>query len=149
MQDYGIGGNMAPDNQAAEGFRMLSNNRTLMVQKLNADEGGLPEPVMGLQTLGDVFAHFKPSVFVSLADTSGEENDEELNFENMTHFTKDGISSQSRVLQKLKNDKNDFAKMQKALKTNKSLDNILKNADSKEALVQALQALIQELDNVQ
>ncbi len=55
---------LAPD-PVGEGFVEISPNKTLFIQKLTNDDPVTPEIVEGLQTVEQVFNHFKPNCDVA------------------------------------------------------------------------------------
>jgi hypothetical protein len=55
--------------------------------------------------------------------------------------------AQSPFLQDLNNQKEDYQKINKQLKTNKLVRNVLENPETRASFMNALQNLIQELDN--
>ena len=61
--NYGIGGNEVKTD-ASEAFADIPQNRTLMAEKLTKDAPVKPEIVHGLQTVEQVFAHYKPNISV-------------------------------------------------------------------------------------
>jgi hypothetical protein len=145
MFNYGIGGQeVKPD--ASGGMTDLDQNRTLFVQKLTNDEGAKLEAVYDLKTIGEVFEHFQPSVNVEFEDADGGAVQESLRFRNLADFQSKGIQAQSNFLQDLTVQQEQYQKMAKTLKSNKQMKIVLENPTMKAAFVNALQALIQELD---
>ena len=61
VSSKGIGGNEVPLD-ANEAIADIPQNRTLIAQKLTADDPIKPELVEGLTTVEKVFEHFKPHV---------------------------------------------------------------------------------------
>ena len=68
--NYGIGGNEVKTD-ASEAFADIPQNRTLMAEKLTKDAPVKPEIVHGLQTVEQVFAHYKPDVSIDFEDAEG------------------------------------------------------------------------------
>ena len=146
MFDYQVGGN-AVKVDASEGMADISMNRSLFVQKLTAEDPVRPEAVYDLKTVDEVFEHFKPSVEVEFETADGNTKGEELNFRSVADFKPANMVSKSPFLQGLNAEKEEYAKLMKALKTNKLVQKAIENQESKEAFMAALQNLIQELDN--
>lgn len=145
MFQYGIGGNeVKPD--ASEAINAIPENKTLICQKLTQDEPLMPETVKGLSTIEDVFRHFQPQVDISFADESGAEKDETLSFRNVGDFTVGKMIDRSPFLTDLNVQKEQFSKITKQLKTNKVLRSMLENPDTRQAFIDSLQSLIQELE---
>lgn len=145
MFDYQVGGN-AVKTDASEGMADIPMNRSLFVQKLTADDPVRPEAVYDLKTVDEVFEHFKPAVEVEFETSDGSTKGEELRFNNVGDFKPKAIVNQSPFLQDLNNQKDEYQKLVKQLKTNKLVKNVIENPETKAAFMNALTALIQELD---
>lgn len=146
MFNYGIGGQEVPKD-ASEGIADIPMNRTLMLEKLTADDPVKPKIVEGLKTVDEVFANFKPQVEVEFQKEDGAFQSEKLNFANLGDFGAKGITNQSAFLKDMELKKNEFAKIIKQLKSNKALKTVLENPDTKASFLQALQAMVQEIDD--
>jgi predicted component of type VI protein secretion system len=146
MFNYGIGGQEVPKD-ASEAIADIPQNRTLMIEKLTADAPVRPEIVEDLKTVEDVFAHFKPKVEVDFAKEDGSEIKETLSFNNLGDFGAKGITTQSGFLSDLQRSRDEYSKLIKQLKTNKLLKQALENPDMKDSLIQALAALLQEIED--
>ncbi|MBK7850416.1 MAG: type VI secretion system contractile sheath small subunit [Bacteroidetes bacterium] len=146
MFNYGIGGNeIRPD--ASEAIADIPKNRTLVVEKLTDEAPVKPEMVYDLKNVDEVFAHFKPKVEVELEKEDGSSTNEALSFSNLGDFGTKGITNQNQFLQDLNQKQDQYMKIIKQLKSNKSLKTILENPDTKGAFVGALLALIQEIED--
>jgi predicted component of type VI protein secretion system len=146
MFNYGIGGQEVPKD-ASEGIAEIPMNRTLMIEKLTADDPIKPQITDGLKTIDEVFANYKPQVNVDFQKEDGSTQSENLNFANLGDFGAKGITNQSNFLKDLDLKKNEYAKIIKQLKSNKVLKTVLDNPDSKAAFIRALQAMAQEIDD--
>jgi hypothetical protein len=146
MFNYGIGGQEVP-NDASEAMADIPQNRTLMIEKLTADAPIKPEIVQGLKTVDEVFQHFKPQVDCEFQKEDGSNVNETLSFNNLGDFGAKGITEQSRFLNELKMEKDEYAKAVKQMKSNKLLKSVTENPDTKAAFINALQALIQEIED--
>ncbi|MEP7169785.1 MAG: hypothetical protein ABI855_10495, partial [Bacteroidota bacterium] len=136
MFNYGIGGQEVPKD-ASEGIADIPMNRTLMIEKLTADDPIKPQITEGLKTIEEVFGNYKPQVEVEFTKEDGSFQGEKLNFGNLGDFGAKGITNQSNFLKDLDLKKNEFAKIIKQLKSNKVLKTVLDNPDSKAAFIQA------------
>jgi len=145
MNQVEIGGQLVPQ-ESFEAISQISSNRTLLAQKLTS-KPTKPEPVTGLKTIDDVFDHFKPNVKVEFESEQGAPVKEELHFTNLGDFNKKGISGQSGFLKELDSQKENYQKFAKQLRSNKILKSAMTNADAKKAYLQALKAMIQEIEN--
>ncbi len=143
--NYGIGGNEVKLD-ANEAILEIPQNRTLIAQKLTGDTPIRPELIQGLNTIEQVFEHFKPSVKVNFEDAEGATKAEELKFTNLGDFGIKGITNQSKFLSNLETEKDQYQKIIKQLKTNKILKGALEDPDAKSALLETIQELISELN---
>ena len=146
MMNYGIGGNEV-QTDASEAFADIPQNRTLMAEKLTKDAPVKPEVVHGLQTVEQVFEHYKPEIGVDFTDADGSTRKETLSFTNLGDFGVKGITEQSEFLKDNQSQKDEYLKIMKQLKTNKILKAALTDADAKQALLDAINSMITELKN--
>lgn len=130
-----------------EGFVEISPNKTLFVQKLSYDDPIKPEIVEGLQTVEQVFDHFKPACDVEMDREDGSTSKENFKFGGLGDFDVKSLINQSPFLRNLNLENDAFLKILKQLKTNKSLKNVIENGDTKAAFVNALKAMVAELDD--
>ena len=136
---------LAPD-PVGEGFVEISPNKTLFVQKLTNEPPIKPELVEGLQTVEQVFEHFKPNCDVDLDKEDGSTTKENFQFSGLGDFDTKNLINQSAYLKNLSLENDAYLKIIKQLKTNKSLKNVIENPETKAAFVNALRALAFELD---
>jgi len=144
--NYGIGGNEVASD-ASEAFADIPQNRTLMAEKLTKDAPMKPEIVHGLQTVEQVFARYKPTVDVDFEDADGVTKKESLHFTNLGDFGVKGITEQSDFLKDNANQKEEYFKIIKQLKSNKILKAALTDPEAKKALLDSIQGMIAELKN--
>jgi len=145
MQEYGIGGTEVKGD-ASEAFAEIPQNRTLLCEKLTGDAPIKPEIIQGLQTVEEVFEHYKPKVDVTFEDSDGAGKDETLSFSGLSDFGIKGITAQSDFLKGLTIEKEQYQKIIKQLKSNKLLRKTLENPESKADLLGVMYALIKELE---
>lgn len=145
MQTYGIGGTEV-EGDASEAISEIAQNKTLMVEKLTAEAPFKPEIVEGLTSIDDLFTHFQPAVEVDFEDAEGNSREEQLAFRGLADFGIEGITAQSKFLQDLTNQKDQFMKIVKQLKSNKLLRKAIENSETKEAMLNSIYALIKEID---
>ncbi|HXB43178.1 MAG TPA: hypothetical protein VNV85_03945 [Puia sp.] len=146
VEKYSIGGTVT-ETEAFEAFADIPQNRVLLAEKLTIDAPVKPVVVEGLTTVEEVFGHFKPSIEMDFETEEGTSKKETLNFRNLADFGVKGITSQSSFLEDLTMKKEQYQKIIKQIKTNKQLKLALTNADSKAGLINALHAMIKELEN--
>lgn len=147
MQEYGIGGTEVKGD-ASEAFAEIPQNRTLLCEKLTGDAPIKPNIVEGLQTIDDVFDHYKPKVELDFEDSEGAGKQEALSFSGLSDFGVKGITAQSEFLKDLTIEKEQYQKIIKQLKSNKLLRKTLDSPDSKADLLGVMYALIKELEEV-
>lgn len=146
VEKYSIGGVVA-ETEAFEAFADIPQNRVLMAEKLTANPPSRPEIVGGLTSIEQVFEHFKPVVGIDFEDEEGVSRKEELRFKNLGDFGIKGITAQSTFISDLAMKKEQYQKIIKQLKTNKQLKQALSNPETKQGFINALHALIKELDS--
>lgn len=144
MAEYGIGGTEVKTD-ASEAFADIPQNRTLMAEKLTKDAPVKPKIVHGIQTVEQVFDHYKPEIGVDFQDADGITKKETLRFTNLGDFGVKGITEQSEFLKDNTTQKDEYQKIIKQLKSNKILKSALSDADAKAALLDAIYSMIAEL----
>jgi hypothetical protein len=147
MAIYDIGGSEVKSD-ASEALSELPQNRTLMVEQLTKEPPIKPEVASGLKSIDEVFENYSPSVEMEFHDGEGGSHKETLNFRNLGDFGAKGITNQSEFLKNLTAQKEQNQKIIKQLKTNKLLQKAFENEEYKTALLNAISALIKELNDV-
>ena len=146
MYSYGIGGQERKLDNASEAISDIPLNRTLLVQKLTTNTPLKAQVVEGLKTPEAVFSHFKPEVAVDFTNSDGASVPEKLHFASLGDFGKKGIVNQSDFLKSLATETDDLNKLLRQLKSNKILKTALENPETKAAFLQAIQAMMDELE---
>ena len=144
-ETYGIGGTEVKSD-ANEAFAEIPQNRTLMVEKLTNDPPVKPEIIKGIKTIDEVFEHFNPEVEVAFENADGVGVNEKLKFKNLGDFGAKGITKQSKFLQDLDTEKDQYVKICKQLKTNKLLKTAIADPEAKQSVLDAIRALLTELE---
>lgn len=142
--EYGIGGNEVKID-ASESIAAIPENRTLLVEQLTADEPVNPEVVEGLANIEQVFEHYKPQMDVQFENAEGQPVSETFHFTNVGDFAVKNMTKQSRFLNGLDTEKNFYENLTKQLRSNKVLQRVLENAESKQAFIALLQEIQTEL----
>jgi hypothetical protein len=145
VEKYTIGGTVT-EVETSEAFADIPMNRVLLAEKLTSKSPVKPVVVEGLTTIEQVFEHFQPKVEMDFETEDGVSKKETLQFHNLGDYGVKGITAQSGFLTDLHGKRDQYQKIIKQLKTNKLLKQTLTDPDSKEALINALHALIRELD---
>jgi hypothetical protein len=137
---------LAPD-PVGEGFVEISPNKTLFIQKLTNEPPIKPEVVENLQTVEEVFNHFKPNCDVELDREDGSTMKENFAFGGVGDFDIKNLTNKSDYLKNLSLENDAYLKIIKQLKSNKSLKNVIDNPETKNAFVNSLKALVSELED--
>jgi len=145
MQTYGIGGTEV-QGDASEAISEIAQNKTLIVEKLTADAPFKSDILEGMTSIDDVFNHYQPSVEVDFEDAEGNSKEEQLSFRGLADFGVNGITAQSKFLKDLTNQKDQFLKIIKQLKSNKLLRKAVENNENKDAMLNAIYAMIREIE---
>lgn len=146
LYDYGIGGNEVKVD-ANESIADIPSNRTLLVQKLTDDAPVSPEAVYGLQTVEEVFEHFSPSVELEMQNEKGEDVNETMAFKNLGDFNAKSIKEHSEFLSRLDVEKEQNIKIARQLSSNKALLKALKDPQTRQAIIDLLEASVDEIKN--
>lgn len=146
LYDYGIGGNEVKVD-ANESIADIPSNRTLLVQKLTDDAPVSPEAVYGLQTVEEVFEHFSPSVELEMQNEKGEDVNETMTFKNLGDFNAKSIKEHSEFLSRLDVEKEQNIKIARQLSSNKALLKALKDPETRQAIIDLLEASVDEIKN--
>jgi hypothetical protein len=142
--NVGIGGTEVKLD-AFEAFQDIQSNKVLMASKLTDMPPVKPEVVEGLTDVEAVFNHYKPKVDMTFESEEGTMVRETLHFKNLGDFGVKGITAQSKFLGDLNARQEQYQKIIKQLKSNKLLKSVVGDSDTKENLIQALEALLGEL----
>ncbi len=142
---------MAPDEESNAKVSPIDSNKTLMIDQYTSDaEPGNPELVEDIQTIGDAFAHFKPSVEVDFVDEEGGSVNEKLHFSELRDFEAQGgkgnLVNNSQFLSGVKQKIDVNTKIRKSIEQNRKLRDILKDSSSRDELREMLQAMLDELE---
>ncbi|AIY14439.1 MULTISPECIES: hypothetical protein [Cellulophaga] len=144
--NFGIGANDVKGD-ASEALNEIPQNRTLIAGKLTPNTPIKPEVIEGLRTVEDIFEHFRPELKVPFEDKNGGTINETIKFSNLGDFGKKGITNNSVFLKELEIESDQYKKIIKQLKTNKILKSALQDPEAKEALIDTIDALINEIKN--
>ncbi|GAB4035600.1 hypothetical protein [Spirosoma jeollabukense] len=140
-----IGGVIIPE-ETSEAIKFLQENKTAIVGKFTADSMS-QAPVQGVQKLQDAFDTFQPEVDVTHETEDGQEVNETLFFQNLTAFSKQGIIDQSAFLQALQSQEDNYQSLIKRLMSNKAFQKLLADPQAKQAFIDALNTMAQELED--
>ena len=134
-------------DKADQAMARLPENRTILIANLTDKPAARPELVYDLETMDDVFEHFKPECKVEFNDEEGRSINEVLRFNNMGDFTQKAHIQRSDFLRNLDQKQKDHLTISRRLQTNRALQKVLNDKDKKAAYLVALKALIEELES--
>jgi hypothetical protein len=137
------------DVETSDAIVEFPQNRTLLAEQLTDEAPVKPEIVKGLRTMDDIFNHYKPNVKVEFEDPDGQSKKENLHFDNLRDFEKEGLIKNSEFLKELGLKRESYMKIEKQLRTNKVLREAISDPESKIALIKSLQALLKELKDAE
>lgn len=144
VMEYGIGGNEVRVD-ASESVALIPENRTLVVEQLTAEEPINPEVVSGLTDIDQVFAHYKPQIDAEFENAEGQPVKETFLFKNVGDFSVKNMTKQSAFLGGLNDEAEFWESVKKQLRSNKALQRVLENPESKQAFLDSLQGILAEL----
>ncbi len=128
-----------------ETLNQISANRTLIAKKFTINEVLKPEVVHGLQTVDQVFEHYRPAFEFRFEDAAGFTHLEELKFKAVDDFSWSNINRQSLFLTREMAKKKMYLKLAGLLKTNQSLIKVFADANKRNALGAMVEAMIEDL----
>lgn len=143
-EDVIIGGHVR-ERQVSEAISLLPMNKTLIAQKLTMDPPASPEIAKDLRTIEDVFGHYQPKAEVEFEDKDGNQVNEELNFKSVGDFGIKGVLKQSSFLRTMQSEKDELFRFMKILKSNKVLQKVLNNPEEKQAYIEQLKQILEEV----
>lgn len=143
--EYGIGGNEVKVD-ASESIAAIPENRTLLVEALTAEETINPEIVTGLTSIDQVFEHYKPQINVEFENAEGQPVNEDFLFSSVADFDVKNMTKNSTFLSGVNADKVFFENLTKQLRSNKVLQRVLENSESRQAFLNALQEIGAEIE---
>lgn len=145
FMEYEVGGNEVKID-ASEAIANIPENRTLLVEKLTAEEPVSPEKAEGLNSVEEVFDFFKPNIDIEFETGDGQPVKENFRFKNVGDFSVENLTDQSKFLKELDVEGQSYEKMIKQLRSNKVLQRALETPEAKKALIEALTQLTSELE---
>ena len=132
--------------KGVEAIKDLTENRTMIVQKLTQTPPSKPEIVQDLKNIDDVFKQFKPKAEIKFKDKEGGSVAEELPFNSLADFGLKGMTQNSNFLGNLKIQSDTYQQILRELKGNNRLKKVIAGEGGKTALVKALMAIVKELE---
>lgn len=125
----------------------INQNQTLYVTKLTSHDAGAPEPekVEGLKSVDEVLQHYKPEKSVYLNQEDGNQVEQQFNFRKMGDFTQQGLLNQSELLQLQDAKIQDLKKVNLHLRSNKMLQKVLQNPESRKLFRSMIDQMLSEL----
>ncbi|WP_287132815.1 hypothetical protein [Bacteroides sp.] len=113
---------------------------------MTAEEPGVPEIVDHLYTIEDVFKYFDPNIDVNFQDKEGQDVTENFRFGNVGDFSVKSMTQRSPFLNNLSIRKEFYEKVIKQLRSNKVLQRVIANNDTKAAMLIILKELRKQVE---
>jgi predicted component of type VI protein secretion system len=134
-----------------QSFTKINTNRTLVLASLQAEGPYDPEVVPDENTvsLTRLFEYAQPSVSVEL-ETGDEDNPTQevtIGFTNLKSFRPDDLEKRIPVLQKQKALEDRFQRIKAELERSKRLQDIIRDPEKKEAFLDILRSIQEELES--
>lgn len=140
-------GNSSQSNgsQPGDTFAEISQNRTLIAERLTQATPHIPEVVHGLETVEQIFEHYRPAVEVMFETPEGGVKIESISFDNIEDFRMHRIVERSVYLKQSLKQREQYLKMLKHLKSNTTIQTLIADPEAKQALLEAINCLRTEL----
>lgn len=133
------------ENELPTAIPQIPYNRTLFVQQFTDEAPSDVEFIDDCQTVADVFEKFQPSKVVEMTNEEGVTDEQELSFKSLMDFGRDGIINQSDLLTRISSKRDLYNNFMQKL-TDEQLSILLSNPEEKEAYINILKSLIDELE---
>jgi hypothetical protein len=139
------------DITVEQSFTKINTNRTLVLGSLQAEGPYDPEVVPDEYTvsLTKLFEYAKPSVEVEL-ETGDEDNPTQqvtIAFNNLKALRPDDLEKRLPILQKQKAQEDRFQRIKAELERSKRLQEIIRDPDKREAFLDILRSIQEELES--
>lgn len=144
--EFGIGGTQGDVEVGSESVTELSKNRTLFITQLTDEAPYSPELIYDVKNMKGAFETFKPSKEISFSTEDGSSVSEVIDFETVGDFGPKGITQKSSYLKEQKLKEDQLRAISKELKSNKAIQGIVSNPETKEAFLGVIKALIADLE---
>ena len=146
--NFGISDNEVRAN-AGEDVVDIPQNRTLIMEHLTPTAPLRPQIAQGLQTVAQVFEHYKPAVDITFEDAEGKRTNEKITFSAITDFSVKSITDKSGFLTSLTLQQDEYMAIIRQLKSNKMLGAALNDPGTRKAFLDTIYGLMAELKNNQ
>ena len=130
----------------SEAMADLPKNRTMLLAQLTDKAPTKPELMYELETMDDVFEHFKPEVKVEFNNEEGASVNETLAFENLGDFGKKSLIKKSGFLNSVNQKQADHRSFSKQIQNNKVLQKVLSDPSKKAAYITLLKSILSDLE---
>lgn len=139
------------DIEVEQSFTKINTNRTLLVTSLNLEGPYEPQviPDDHTQSFSKLIDYIKPEIKVELetGDADNPANNVSISFNSLKSFRVDDLEKRIPLLQNLRDQEKRFLKMKAELERSKRLREILKDPKQKEAFLDILESIREELAN--
>jgi hypothetical protein len=130
----------------------ITQNKTMYIAKFTDELPMDPLIVDGLESVSDVFENFQPEKTVTIyaepepGQKAGMPHFETYTFRSLGDFSQQGLVDQSPVMQEQFTKVGDLAKISMHLRSNKMLQEALKQPESKRVILEMIQQMMDEID---
>lgn len=132
--------------EAVDGVIEFPQDKTLYIDQFTDNPPIKPGEVFRPQTLVDVFDHYQPEKKgVRMTNTEGQVVKENFKFRSLSDFDDKNLIEQSSYLHALQEAVDAYKNIEQQLMKNKVLKRALNDDESRQNLVDALKALLAEL----
>lgn len=148
--DYDIPGPIGiQDIEVEQSFTKINTNRTLLVASLNLEGPYEPQVIPDEYTVSfsKLIEHIKPEVSVEL-ETGNEDNPTEstnIEFTSLKSFRTDDLEKRISILQKQRDQEKRYLKIKAELERSRRLQELIKDPKQKEAFLDILESIREEL----
>ncbi|HNR69208.1 MAG TPA: hypothetical protein PKN24_14270 [bacterium] len=118
----------------------------MIAAQLTDEQSIEPEVVAGIQTLADLFGHYKPRKTIDFVDENGQPKPEEIAFGSLADMTPRGLAEKSEFLKNLMQNEEFISDFIRQIRSNKALQAVLADEAKRKAFLQVLDKMIAEIE---
>lgn len=126
--------------------RNMKKDITLIAAPLTDEQPLEPEVVDGIQTLAELFVHYKPRKTIDFVDENGQPKPEEISFGSLADMTPHGLADKSEFLKKLMQNEEFISDFIRQIRSNKALQIVLADQEKRNAFLEVLDKMIAEIE---
>ena len=131
--------------QAGDTYAEIPQNRTMIAERLTQEPLHIPEVVHGLETVEQIFEHYRPAIELMFDTPEGGVMKESVSFNCIEDFGMRRIEERSIYLKQSLKQREQYLKMMKHLNSNTALQTLIADPGAKQAFLEAISCLRAEL----